>query len=155
MLCIPTLHPTYKPEHHKKMIFMMRIQIEYSGLMLNDSRLPRNDSQHLFLRHNYLISYIFFLDKETQYEILKKFQLQYNSKCLMKNGNIMKCNSSTSKISNTNNFFKNYIYSNDLIVFKFNIIQQKLFRLTLEFILKNIEGINPERIRKNKGSYCR
>ena len=58
---------------------------------------------------------------------------------------IIKCNPSTSEPSITNNSFKDYIYSNDLIVFEFNIIQQKLFRLTLEFILKNIEGINPER----------
>ena len=36
------------------------------------------------------------------------------------------------------------------IVFKFNLIQQKLFQLTLEFILKNIEGINPVRVRRIK-----
>ena len=88
MLCIPTLYPTYKPEHHEKIIFMMRIQIEFSGLILNDPRLSRNDSQYLFLRHNYLISYVFFIDKETQYEILKKFQLLYNPKCMIKNGNV-------------------------------------------------------------------
>ena len=39
MLCIPTLYPSYESEHHEKMIFMMRIQIEFSGLILNDPRL--------------------------------------------------------------------------------------------------------------------
>ena len=151
MLCIPTLYPSYKPEHHKKMIFMMRIQIEFLGVILNGPILSGNGPQYLFLRHNYLISHIFFLDKETQYEVLEKFQLLYNPKCLIKNGNtIVTCNPSTSELSITNNSFKNYIYSDDLMVFKFNIIQQKLFKLTLEFILKNIEGINPVRIKRIK-----
>ena len=44
MLCIPTLHPTYESEHHKRIIFMMKIQIEFLGVILNHPGFRMSDS---------------------------------------------------------------------------------------------------------------
>ena len=53
MLCV-----FYESEHHKKIIFMMRIQTEFPGPVLNHLGHKMSGPQYLFLRYKCLISYI-------------------------------------------------------------------------------------------------